>query len=209
VRTGLVCLLCLAAVPALAAPDKPPPLYITSAGYFLIVAGDDGVPVPVKLADVYDLRGGSVPPPTGGELSPLAKQVAAWADAANDPAGRAALKTVYGTVAQAVKDGKVGPEDVWKVLQEGTNEAFAATGTGEKWAGFRASVSEMNTQKVQAGELRTAAQLEAYLWEIVHGLAADGDTGAALSEDTIRQIVQAILAIIRDLVPDRPLPAPQ
>lgn len=172
----------------------------------------EGIPQLIRIENVIVVGqpggGGGNGGGGGDELSPTAVQVRAWADEVDDPAGRAVLLLVYETIRKSVANDELPPAETWNAVRKATDEAFERIPDAPKWTGFRQSVTDLIVAKLQRGELGTKEQAVEFLRDVVHGLGADQSL-AALKPETVRAIVDAILAIIRELV-NRPelLPAP-
>lgn len=177
------------ALPSLAFA-APPSVVITDAGYFVLTADADGSPRTERALSVVDLRSPAVTPapapqPPAPEPAPapvppakpqeppakpspdegLSQKAQAWAAEENDPAGAAAIATIYRQVGEAVQRGEVSPDEAAGVTRA------AAVSTLSGWETFRSRVGAEAAERIATAGPMSASKMADFLLAIAHGIA--------------------------------------
>lgn len=185
------------------AQAEPPALLITQSGHYFVVLDSDGEPTLVKITQVIDMTGGGgpVPPddPTPPKPPTVTVQVAELTKSVNHPVGAQALSLTYGTIADSLRDGKLSYENTLPALKQASDTVLTAVKAGDKWVGWRASVGDILTAKMQSGDVTNARELEKFLREVKAGLDSAAGTEAALDPATLQLIITLILQVIERL----------
>lgn len=180
---------------------KPPPLSITSNGYYLTYLVDD-TPIYVKITSITDHRTSPDDPTDPGDPTDpdepdepddptldeeIRQKVATWAAEVNDPQGAQAIAVIYSTLKKSLVAGNLTPEQMWPLIPILTDRALAMVEASPKWAeqdSFRDKLGALLTDVRQRGLASTVPQIELVFSSIQQGLQDSADQSVALSIDT-------------------------
>ena len=199
---------------------EPPALLVTPAGYYFVVLDDGGEPVLVKVTNVVNVCGApplpgpgpgpnppQPPPPTNVET-----QVREWAREVNHPTGAQVLGLVYLTIADQLKAGNLPYDKAAEAIKGGSDQALKLVNAVEQWAGWRTKVGNLLTAEMQAGRVRDAATMEAFLRACGNALNSSASAAPAMDPELLRLIVQIVIQFILQLIGGggggTPFPAP-
>lgn len=164
----------------------PQTLVITDAGYFVLSADPNGVPVAKKVSSVVDLRSGDnpVPPPSPEpeptdpeppkpEQSPdeaLSVKAAEWARNENDRAAAGIVSIVYRQVGEAVGRGEFPPDSAAGATKQAI-ESLVPAG----WSTFRERIGAEAAERIATAGPMDAAKMSAFLLSIAIGAERQAD----------------------------------
>lgn len=162
----------------------PQTLVITDAGYFVLSADPNGVPVAKKVSSIVDLRSGDnpVPPPSPDPTDPgppkpeqspdeaLSVKAAEWAKNENDRATAGVISMVYRQVGEAVGRGEFPPDPASTATKQAV-ESLVPSG----WSTFRERVGAEAAERIATGGPMDANKMSAFLLAIAIGAERQAD----------------------------------
>ncbi len=170
-----------------AAQSTGPTLYVSQAGYFLVVEDANKVPSFVKITNVITGAGSppvisppTIPPP-GGDVPPppvvpptidVTSQVKTWTASVNHPLGRQAMALIWGTVGDKVLQGQIPPDQGSAAITATVDAAFNAIGGKQNWTTWRANVAGLAQQLQSQGKYSTKEQVGNFMLQVRDGLNA-------------------------------------
>lgn len=196
------------------APAAEPILIVNKSGYWLTYPTEDGPPTWVQINHVIDMTGGTappVPPPTDPPKDPpsdptpppageLAAKVKGWADAANHPMGRTAMKAVYTAVRERVEKGELPPERAPEAVTLSTDQVFKFVGGAEKWTTFRDNVAREAEALADRGLLDSQPEMVAFLKPVEQGLAATPSNLTQAQSTVADKVAPYVESLLDDLI---------
>lgn len=190
---------------------KPPPLTITSNGYYLSYLVND-TPIYVKITNITDHRTSPDDPtdPTDpdepdepDEPDPndiLRQQIKGWAMEVNDPQGAQAIAVTYSVLRKALNEKNLTPDQMWPLLPVITDRALAMEEASPQWSidgGFRDKLGTIWTDLRQRGLMSTVEQIDVKFLAVQQGLQDSANGSIAISGDPETNLHYELWGIIR------------